>query len=392
MYNFALAFVICAAVYIIGEVLSTLTKAWIPSVFITAVLFLLGYWTIIPHDVVSDANLAFGGSLGIYFCIVHIGTLLSLKQLFAQWKTIVVCLTGLAGMCVVCYFICPLFMDKALMIVGLPPLTGGIVATTMMKEAALEKGMELAAVFAITMYCIQGFAGYPLTSVCLQIEGKRLLKGYRSGVLKMVDKAAADEGDSAKKSKKLIPPTPEKFNSSVVILGKVALVVWLSMILGKTIGISGAVIALVLSVIFTSIGFLETDALGKANSYGILSFALTMYIFDGLKDCTPQMLTTIVVPMIVLVVIGVAGLAVAAVVFSKILKLSAPLSFATCLTALYGFSFNVIITESTCNALTDDPEEREFLKDQMLPAMIVGGFTTVTIASVFIAGVFVGLL
>ena len=63
MYNFAFAFVICAVVYIIGEVFSALTKAWIPSVFITAVLFLLGYWTIIPHDVVSDAYLSFGGTL-----------------------------------------------------------------------------------------------------------------------------------------------------------------------------------------------------------------------------------------------------------------------------------------------------------------------------------------
>ena len=42
--------------------------------------------------------------------------------------------------------------------------------------------------------------------------------------------------------------------------------------------------------------------------------------------------------------------------------------------------------------MTEKNDEREFLKDNMLPAMIVGGFTTVTIASVFIAGVFVGLL
>ena len=36
MYNFALAFVACAVVYIIGEVVSNLTKAWVPSVFVTA--------------------------------------------------------------------------------------------------------------------------------------------------------------------------------------------------------------------------------------------------------------------------------------------------------------------------------------------------------------------
>lgn len=39
MYNFAFAFVICAVVYIIGEVFSALTKAWIPSVFIPGRVF-----------------------------------------------------------------------------------------------------------------------------------------------------------------------------------------------------------------------------------------------------------------------------------------------------------------------------------------------------------------
>ena len=52
MYNFALAFVLCAAVYIIGEVVSTATKAWIPSVFVTAAIILVGYWTVLPTTLV----------------------------------------------------------------------------------------------------------------------------------------------------------------------------------------------------------------------------------------------------------------------------------------------------------------------------------------------------
>ena len=48
MYNFALAFVICAAVYLIGEAVSNFTKAWIPSVFVTAAVILVGYWTVLP--------------------------------------------------------------------------------------------------------------------------------------------------------------------------------------------------------------------------------------------------------------------------------------------------------------------------------------------------------
>ena len=50
------------------------------------------------------------------------------------------------------------------------------------------------------------------------------------------------------------------------------------------------------------------------------------------------------------------------------------------------------MTDATCDALTQVAKEREFLSERMLPSMLVGGFTTVTIASVFIAGIFINLL
>ena len=50
MYNFLFAFVICATVFVIGEIVSTVTKAWIPSVFVTAVIMLVGYWTVLPRN------------------------------------------------------------------------------------------------------------------------------------------------------------------------------------------------------------------------------------------------------------------------------------------------------------------------------------------------------
>ena len=390
-----LAFVLCAAAYIIGEVVSTVTKAWIPSVFVTAIVMLLGYWTVFPHDLVSDSKLIpFGSTLGIYLLITHMGTVISLKQLKAQWKTIVVCLSGLLGMCVLSWFICPLFMDKTLVIAGLPPLTGGIIAATTMQTAAANAGLEVAAVFAITMYCVQGFAGYPITAVCLQVEGKRLLKEFRDGgsvpvALAENPMAMVDEPDR----KTLIPPVPKKFDSAVVTLIKLGIVAWFATLLGGVsfpfIGkISGAIWALVLGVIFTTLGFLDRNSLNRANSYGIVMFALMMYVFDGLKDCTPEMLVSIIVPMIVLIVIGVFGMAVASFVIAKVLKMSFPLAFANGLTALYGFPCDAIITESTCKSLAQTDDEFNFLMSKMFPSMIVGGFVTVTITSVFIAGAF----
>ena len=400
MYNFALAFVICAVAYIIGEYVAKITKAWVPSVFVTAAVLLIGYWTIIPQEVVSDSMLIpFGSTIGIYLLITHMGTVISLKQLIQQWRTIVVCLSGLAGMMLLGYFVAPLLIDKTLVIAGLPPLTGGIVAATMMQSAAQEAGLEVAAVFAIAMYCIQGFAGYPITAICLQTEGKRLLKDFRSGnvVLTEADRremasvgmtVVADDSDR----KTLIPRIPDKWNSPVLMLGKLGLVGWLATQLGAITGISGAIWALVLGVFFTTIGFLETNLLNRANSYQIIMFALMMYVFDGLKTCTPAMLKSIIIPMIVLIVIGVAGMAAFAFIISKVLKMSFPLAFANGLTALYGFPCDAIITESTCNALGQTEEERQYLMSKMFQSMIVGGFVTVTITSVFIAGWFSSIL
>ena len=196
----------------------------------------------------------------------------------------------------------------------------------------------------------------------------------------------------------MLPPLPANWNSTVVMLMKLGFVAWIATQLGGIVipginmKISGAVYALILGIIFTTIGFLDENVLNKANSYGIIMFALMMYVFDGLKDCTPDMLASIIGPMILLIVVGVAGMAILCFIVAKVLKMSFLLSFATALTALYGFPPNAVITEATCTALAQTPEEKEFLMSKMFPPMIVGGFTTVTITSVVIAGVFAGML
>ena len=405
MYNFALAFILCAVAYLIGDAVSILTKAWVPSVFVTAIVMLAGYWTgIFPETLISDSNLIpFGSTIGIYLLITHMGTIISLKQLGEQWKTIVVCLAGLAGMCLACWFICIPLIGREFVVAGLPPLTGGIVAAVTMQTAAAEKGLEAAALFAIAMYCVQGFAGYPLTALCLQLEGKKLLKGFRSGEKKAFDASAVENankheaGTAAETTKKkLIPPLPEKWNGPVMIFLKLGIVAWLATQLGTIafpgIGkISGAVWALVLGVIGTTIGFLDVNSLNKANSYGIIMFALMMYVFDGLKTATPEMLGAVIVPMLILIVVGVAGMAIFEFVVAKLLKIDFCLALANGLTALYGFPPNAIITENTCKALGENQEEVDYLMSEMYPSMIVGGFTTVTITSVIIAGLFTNL-
>ncbi len=401
MYNAFLALIVVAIAYVIGEWISEITHAWVPSILVTSIIFLIGYWTIFPNSIAEDSGLIdFAGKIAVLMFITHIGTVISLKQLIEQWKTVVICLVGLLGMVALCWFICPLLIDKTLMIAGLPPLTGGVVAALTMQSAAKEAGLETAAVFAIAMYSVQGLAGYPITAVCLHKEGRKLLKEWRSGELNLsqeeIDKmksvgltAIANDNDI----KKLLPPVPEKFNTPVFIIAKVAFSVWLSTIVGQIIPqVPTIVWCLIISVILTKIGILDTSSLSRANTYTIFMFAAMLSVFAGLKNCTPSMLLSIIIPMIIMIVIGVLGMGIAAFVISKILKMSFPLAFANGLTALYGFPCDAIITESTCNALTEDPDERGYLMSKMFPSMVVGGFVTVTITSVLFAGYFATLL
>ena len=403
------ALLILCVVYAIGEFIGTYSKAWVPSVFVVACLFLLGYWTFFPKDIVALGGLGapLGGIIAIMLCIIHMGTAISLKELGAQWKVIVVTLFGLIGMIVFCLILSWVgVVDFNYIISGLPPLTGGIVAATMMQSAAEKMGLHRAAILAICMYCVQGFAGYPLTAVMLKKEGRRLLQGYRDGSIKaelpVSAEAAAlkDEIDkNAKPRKTIIPMIPDKYYSVTLSLATMCVVATLSIMVSKwtrsfmgIYAINPAVLALVFGIIATELGFLRPNILRENGCFNFLMFALMIFIFSGLRDASPALVQEIIGPMAIIIIVGVIGMVIFSVLASKFVKMSPYMAIATSLTALYGFPPNYVLTDEACKALAKTPEEKSFLMDHMLPQMIVGGFVTVTITSVIIASLFIPML
>lgn len=79
-----------------------------------------------------------------------------------------------------------------------------------------------------------------------------------------------------------------------------------------------------------------------------LFLALIMFVYSGLGDSNPEMMAKLICPMVLLIIIGVVGMAVVAAIVGRFLKISPYLGFATCLTALYGFPFDAIMTERIC--------------------------------------------
>lgn len=391
-----LALTIVLAILYIGDIVATRTKAWIPSVFVCAVLFLIGYWTFFPKDIVSNAGIGpVVATMLMYLLITNMGTLLSLKELKNQWKAIVISLAGIVGIIAILFTIGALLFDLKTMIVAVPPLVGGVVAALVMSEGASAAGLEDLAVFAIVIYVIQGFAGYPITSIVLKREAKRLLKEHQQGNIQSVTQVEEDV-EQASEQPKLFRKIPTKYNTEYFKFFRLALVGLLaygtSTALAPVVTVNALVLCLVFGVLASTFGFLERQPLQKANGFGFAIMGLMLFIFDGLKQASPEMLMRIIVPLVVSIVLAVIGMYIFSFIAGKVLKVSPNLAFAVSLTALYGFPADYILTNEVVKSSTADQKEREMLLSHMLPPMLVGGFISVTITSVILAGIFVNWL
>lgn len=79
-----MAFTVVMCFLFLGEWVSTRTRSYLPSIFISALLFVIGFWTVLPKTVVTMAT--FGDNFSavvVGLLLVHLGTLMNLRQLAA---------------------------------------------------------------------------------------------------------------------------------------------------------------------------------------------------------------------------------------------------------------------------------------------------------------------
>ncbi len=393
--NVIAAFSIVLGVLTIGEIVSVKTKAFVPSVFVSAVLFLIGFWTVLPADLMSQSSFAMPVVyVSLYLLLTHMGTLMSLKELIGQWRTILIAFSGIIGICALTLTVGKMFFGWQTVVAATPPLTGGVVASILMTQAANDLGLTSIAVLATCMYIMQGFVGYPITAVLLKKEATRLANKVRSGEVSFSAEAKSVGAMAAEKKSGhwMFPEIPEKYQSSYVILLKLGLVAWAAATVAPYIHLNQFVVCLIFGVIGREFGFLEEKALIKANAFGFLMTVLMAYVFSGLSKATPEMLKVIALPLFGIIILGVTGMGIVSMLLGKILGYTKEMSFSIAMTALYGFPADYILTLEAIKASTKTKEETDYAMDQMVPKMLVGGFTTVTIASVIIAGIFVKLL
>lgn len=398
-----LALILVLLILYIGDFVSILTKAWIPSVFICAVLFLAGYWTFFPQDIIARAGInSTLATIAMYLIITNMGTLLSIDDLKKQWKTVLITLFGIVGVVLCCICIGILFFDLNTVIVAIPSLVGGIVAALIMSGGAKDAGLMDLSIFAIIIYIVQGFAGYPLTSVMLKREAKQVLEKIRRGEWQQhqteetQDNLALEKDLNEQSMPSLFSKLSACYNTYYFIIFRLAFIGFVAYMMTEIIkpyvAVSPFILCLIFGVIAASVGFLERHPLKKANAFGFVIMILMLFVFNNLNQATPSMLLSFIVPLVVLIGCSVIGLFLFSVVAGRFLGVSFAMSFAMALTSFYGFPADYIITNEVINSVTHDEKERQLLSGHMLAPMLIGGFTSVTIVSVILASLMVTMI
>lgn len=378
------ALVVLFGVMVVSELVARATKGRVPSALTMSVLLLAGFWTILPADLTTTAGITGPVfSLVVSMLVVHLGTLISRRQMIAQWRTVVIALMGVAGICLICLTLGSAVFGWDNAVAATPTITGAAVATTIMSTRATEVGNTTAALIAIVCMTMQGLVGYPVAAVCLGKETRRLHELYQKGQLTQ-GTASSDEEI----------PMRIPYSSPAFILFKLVLVGLISYELQQlTMGyVNQYVWCLLLGFAFHEAGLLESNAMNKANAYGLAINILLLYLFGQLSSSTPETILPVAVVSLSLVLMAAVGLFIVALIASRLTRESFSMSFAIALNAFFGFPVNVMLTEEALAVNVKDEEERSVISSQIMPKMLVAGFTSVTIVSVLVAGILVNYL
>jgi len=382
---------ILAAVFGLGDYVAFKTKGIISGIIVAAIIYLAGFWAgIIPATTTTDTGLpAVMTNFGMALIVTHLGTLIDINDLLKEWKTVLISLAGIIGVGIMMFTVGTAIFGKQYALSAAPPIAGGIVAAIIVSTTATAANLPQFGAFAMLVVACQMFVGIPITSIMLKKVANEFLQKEPTG-------AASTKG-LKKISFRIIPESKSGFSSLNLGIAKIAAVAcigywvsYLTIIPGSSptnYYLNPYVAYLLFGIIFMELGFLERNSLNVNQTFGLFMLGTLALLPSSFATITPTALLGMLWPLAGLLILGAIGIAIFATIVGKLLHYSVPLSIALGLTAMMGYPGTYVLTMECVNALQASDEDKERVKNYILPKMLVGGFTTVTVASVIFAGI-----
>lgn len=371
----------------VGEFISIKSKARIPMLLVVMLGYLVLLWTgVFPKDLVGSSALTAFGALMVAPLIVHMGTLVPFKLLKAQIRAVFIALCGIIVAAVLVLLVVPLIFDYPSAVAGVGPLTGGTIAFILTIGRLQELGLVSLVTIPALVIAVQGLIGMPLATHFLRRHAFHVKRKLSSDV--NIEAAAASDVAIIKDTKRKTW-IPEKYQTNVMLLLQLFIGGSIAVFLGNLTGISFSLWALIVGLVGALLGFYNDKMLERSNSFGIAMVGLIIYSLGAMNDITPGMFVGYIPVVLTIMVVGVIGIIIGGIIASKLMKWDLNKGVPVALTALFGFPGDYILCEEVSRSVGENEEERKAIFNEILTPMLVGGFTTVTTASIVIASILI---
>ncbi len=392
MLGYLTYFSIVLALFVIGDWLGIWTKAKLSSIFVVLISFLLLFlFKIVPADIIDKAGLTAAASWATPMLVFHMGTMINLRQLIDEWRTVVTSVIGMAAAIIGILLVIPLIgRDAAL--VSIPVINGALVATNIMTEAATNKGLELAAMLPAVVFAIQKFVGTPIVSRCGLLEARNLLADFREKKAQGITLTASPESTTENKKVKFWEKHDRFYTANtcifITVLGGL-----ISAWLGTVTPINYSIIALVLSVVLCELGLIPPKVLDKGKTSGFITMVVFAAIIPALAKISIENVATLAFYVVVIFAATIiASLLIVCVIPSWKLMGSRSLAFGIAMCQMLGFPSTFLISNEVALALSETEEEKEYVLGKIMPRFVVAGLASVTTLSIIVAGIFASIL
>jgi hypothetical protein len=371
-WNLATSMVVVMFIMFLGDFATTKSKGWIPSLLVISILFVAGFWTFFPKDILEISMMNKLRDIMLLVVLIHVGAMFDIKQLRKDAAAVITTLAAIIGIAVFAGGIGALLFGWRSAIVAIPPLAGGGMANIIMSQAANDAGFPELAMMSTIIFTVQGFLGFPATIFFIKKEAQHLIDGYRSGNVITVKKENESQEQQRRTFNALIP---EKYKAPSYYFLKLVVLAVIAQLLGLVVGkwFNYTILSLIVGFFAGHFGFLEKDPIGKARSFGILQLGLISSMMGSFANSTPSQIFALILPVVVFMLLSTVGILLLSMVTGKLLGYSPSMSAAVGLNCYLGFPYNFQLTNEGIAAVVNTEEEREYLVNLIMPKMIIGG-------------------
>lgn len=374
----------------LGEVVSIVTRARVPS-FLVALLSLvvavqLGLF---PREVVEASSLLAVGAILTPAIMVHMGTLLPLSVLKANYKSVLIAFGAMGGAVALILPIVTVAFGYGEAVAGAGPVAGGNISTLLTVQGLQDADRAALATIPPLILMLQYLPSMPLSNWMLRKYAAKLVTEGTTRAERDTDGSSVDF-DAVDDSRLRLPASwvasqPVLF---FLIVGIGAIAWWI----GELTGISYSLWGLGFGILLAFAGLLPMRALERANGFTPAMVGVIATVMAPLALASISEIIDSLAAVVTILVIGLFGVMVGGWVVSRLVGWDWRLGVPVALTAMMGFPGDYIISQEVARSSSPDEAEQQRVLGTILPPMLVGGFTSVSAGSIVVASILVSTL